>query len=272
MSIRSKLSPFHSHSSARRSRVTPGLRVGDRLAAARQPIDQRALPRVREADHRHRRATPQRAGQWLVPPPSIRRSPARGRASAIRSTTSIRASGPSCRSRSTHRRDAAGCPPAPGRACRGPCIALLNLIDRLPGVGRPPASSLRLVRRQEDLERASRGSPPSRCPGPRPRSCRRRSARAGASPSPVGPADAPRRCEAAIVTSGERIRPSTGLPSRRIVSPSKSMSRSQAISPSRSPSSGSIPRSSAASADGAVHRPGVEVGEAERPGDALRHG
>ena len=34
----------------------------------------------------------------------------------------------------------------------------------------------------------------------------------------------------------------------------------------------SIPRSSAASATHAVHRPGVEVGEPERPGDAPRHG
>ena len=67
VSIRSKLSPFHSHSSARRSRVTPG---SASVTASRPPASrliEGALPCVREADHGHGRAATQRACRAIHP-------------------------------------------------------------------------------------------------------------------------------------------------------------------------------------------------------------
>ena len=53
--------PFHSQTSSLRSRVTPGRLVHDRLARRGQPVDERRLADVREADDRDR---PEEPGCW----------------------------------------------------------------------------------------------------------------------------------------------------------------------------------------------------------------
>jgi hypothetical protein len=82
-------------------------------------------------------------------------------------------------------------------------------------------------------------------------------------------------CEAAIVTSGDRIFPPTGSPLSRIESPSKSILRLQASSPSRLQSLALLdvyPQVARREGDAAIQSPGVEVGEPEGIGNAAGHG
>ena len=264
VSMSSKRTPFHSHSSALRSRVTPASLVDDRLAPAAEPVDQRRLADVRKADDRD----PREPGHRVLRP-----ARARARVATTPSTTASNRGARSCRARPRPRRPAARRARASrSRASRSACAASTSS-KRSPRLVGAPARALFVRRRQEDLQRRVGADHGADVAALGDVVARPRSARAGARPSPRGPRDAPRPARRPRPTSGARIACADVL-SRRAARrcPSKASSSPRGQLGHRLAVVEVDPGPQGREGDAAVHRPRVEVGEAERRGDAARDG
>ena len=249
VSISVKLRPFQSVASSLRSRVMPGPLVHDRLAALREPVDERGLADVRIADDRDLHAWISLASiasvtTWSTTSSSV--SPVVSTGHGVR--RAARASSGWPRSRA-------------GRARAGASSTSASV---RPEVGGAAARALGRIGVEEDLDRgvgrddgadvAALGDPVAR----------RRRSPAACAPARRAPRGRRRPCEASLGHARRRgsrrsRRGRRSAPARRPRSRSARRPRRRARRSSRG-----------GEADAAVHRPGVQVREAEPCGDGAR--
>ena len=246
VSMSSKRTPFHSHSSALRSRVTPASLwttasrpPTSRLTSVDLPTLGKPTTAIRGRRAGRHRSAESRARAPARPPASTTSSTPRPVVSSSTASSAAR-SAPCSRSRSR----------AVALALRGE-----HRRDGLAGLRRAPPGPLRVAGDQEDLERRVGADHGADVAALGDVVARRRSARAGARPSPRG---RPGWTETREARLGDLRRRGSrrSRPRRRAgrAPPSKPISSPRARSLTASPSSGSMPGAQRRQRDAAVHR------------------